>query len=94
MHPLTVALGESGITQEQLSKMVAALRLRRKNGRPLRLAQNTVSQICNFERGTSIETAEAIALALKGLVTITAVDIVFAQKPRKASRGRERTRAA
>jgi len=85
MHPLASALESSGVTQEQLSKLVNALRRRRRNGRRLRLAQSTISQICSFKRGTSPDIAEAISAALGG--RITAAEIIFASPEGRKTRG-------
>jgi Lhr-like helicase len=99
IHPLDVALEATGITQAQLSAMVDGLKRRRKSGRPLTLAQSTISQICNFERGTSPEVAEAIVDVLKGMIDITAAEIVFAKRPKqhavaKPKKTKPRVRAA
>jgi hypothetical protein len=83
MHPLAAAISEAGISQQELSEMVADLRRVRPNGSPLLLAQSTISQICSFRRRTSPEVAEAIVAALKGRVRLTAAELVFAKKPSK-----------
>jgi hypothetical protein len=94
MHPLGAALEKSGITQAQLSEMVRALRLRRKNGRLLRLAQSTISHICHFERACPPELAEAIVAALRGRFELTAAELVFAKRPENGPRVVKKSKAS
>lgn len=84
MHPLGTALLKAGISQQELSDMVEALKRERPNGEPLLLSQPTISQICSFNRRASVEVAEAISDALKKRgVVMSAADILFAKKPRR-----------
>jgi hypothetical protein len=78
-HPLEDALAAAGVTQSELCRLVRQLKRRRRDGRPLRIVQSTISQICNWKRGTTPEVARAIADALRGRADISAADILLAE---------------
>lgn len=81
-HPLQVALDAAGLTQGQLSAEIAALGLKRRNGKPLRPTQSNISEICSWKRGITTEQAEACETVLAGRgVKITAAALVFAKRP-------------
>lgn len=93
-HPLELALRAAGITQEELSERIAKLRLRRPDGSPLTLAQSSISNTCRWKRRLSPEVAEAIVLALRDRVTVDKAALVFAKRPKSATKTRGRKRAA
>jgi plasmid maintenance system antidote protein VapI len=80
MHPLQEALDKGGITQRKLADMVTALRWKRGNGQPLRLKQNSISQICAFKRRVTPDVAKAIEHVLGG--RISAATLVLVRRPR------------
>lgn len=83
MHPLQHALEKQGLTQQGLAEKVTNLRWKRDNGKPLRLKQNSVSQICAFKRRVTPDLARAIAHVLGN---ITAATLVLAAEAKSRNR--------
>ncbi len=82
MHPLEEALGAVGMTQSQLSVSIAALEMSRPNGKPLRMTQSCISEVCAWKRRITRDQAEACAEVLARCgSSVTAADLVFAKKP-------------
>lgn len=85
MHPLQHALEKRGLTQQGLAEKVTNLRWKRDNGKPLRLKQNSVSQICAFKRRVTPDLAKAIAHVLGNITAATLVLAQAASRKRSAA---------
>lgn len=84
MHPLQVALESLGMTQRMLATKVTALKWKRSNGKPLRLKQNSISQICAYKRRCLPDLAKAIEHILgEGNITASLLVMCMAPPPAK-----------